>query len=79
MIQGTKTNSQETKNIKKIRNYEGEAIQAIGASGGICTIWKKGIWELILHKKYQHWIQTNLMQISTKEKYSVIHIYAPNH
>lgn len=42
MIQETKTNNQKTKNIKKkIRNYEGEAIQATGASGGICTIWKK--------------------------------------
>jgi len=40
---------------------------------------EKRTWELIKYKKDQHWIQTDLMQISTKEKYSVINIYAPNH
>lgn len=46
MIQETKTNSQETgKMIQKLKNYEGillEATGATGASGGICTPWKKG-------------------------------------
>lgn len=81
MNQETKTNNQETENIykKKIRNYEGEAIQATGVSGGICTTWKKGSWELIKYKKDHHWIQTDLMKINTKERYSVINIYAPNH
>jgi len=54
-------------------------MQAIGASRGICTIWKKGISELIQKKTNQHWIITDLKKISTRERYRVINIYAPNH
>lgn len=80
MIQETKAGNQDTENLKKeFRKYEGEAMKAIGALGGICTISKKGIWELIQKKTYQHWIITDLKKISTRERYRVINIYAPNH
>ena len=80
MIQETKVNNQESENLDKMfRKYEGEAIQATGASGGICTIWRKERWELMGKKAGQHWILTDLRRINTEEKYRVINIYAPNH
>lgn len=40
--------------IQKIRNYDGSALQAIRALGGVCTIWRKGKWELQHQQKAQH-------------------------
>lgn len=80
MIQETKINEQESgKMIQKIRNYEASTLQATRASGGICTLWRKGKWELVHQLKYQHWIKTDLRNKIIDEQYCMINIYAPNH
>ena len=57
MIQDTKLNKQENqKMIQKQKNYEGVALEVIGASGGISTIWDKIKWELMTQKISRHWI-----------------------
>jgi len=35
---------------KNLKNYEGTIVQVIGALGGICTLWKKGKWEMMQQK-----------------------------
>jgi len=80
MIQETKLNKQENqKMIQKLKNYEGVALEATGASGGINTIWDKRKWELMTQKISRHWIQTELRNPITKEQYSIINVYSPNH
>eukprot|EP00253_Pinus_taeda_P003355 PITA_03355 len=47
LLQETKITEQEFKDsMKRNRNYEGLAISAVGASGGIGTIWNKKKWLL---------------------------------
>jgi len=65
--------------IQKLKNYEEVALEATGASGGINTIWDKRKWELMTQKISRHWIRTELRNPNTKEQYSIINVYSPNH
>lgn len=58
------------KMIKKIRCYEGTSIPAVGASGGICTLWKSGKWETVQQLKDQHWIKIDIKNKITR---SILH------
>jgi len=80
MIQETKVGKHENKKmIQKQKYYDGTTLEAIGASGGICTIWNKRKWDLVNQKISTYWIRTDLKNINTKEEYCIINIYSPNH
>eukprot|EP00253_Pinus_taeda_P003539 PITA_03539 len=52
LLQETKISEQELKdNTKKIKNYEGIAINLEGASGGLGTLWNKKKWQLKDYKQ----------------------------
>eukprot|EP00253_Pinus_taeda_P032993 PITA_32993 len=58
LLQETKITDQEFQNsMKRSRNYEGIAMSAMGASGGIGTIWDKSKWKLKDHKQNRWWIR----------------------
>ena len=78
LIQETKLSSQEIDVIiEKSRIYEGLAISATGASGGISTIWKKRKWKLQQHTKIDHWINTKLENLETHRIVSIYNITPP--
>jgi len=65
--------------IQKLRNYDGTVLEGTGASEGICTIWEKIKWELINQKISKKWTRIYLRDINTKELYSLMNVYSPNH
>eukprot|EP00253_Pinus_taeda_P010854 PITA_10854 len=80
LLQETKITEQEFKDsMKRSRNYEGIAISAVGASGGIGTIWNKNRWKLKDLKQNRWWIRLDIQNTILTEEYSIYNVYAPNH
>eukprot|EP00253_Pinus_taeda_P001792 PITA_01792 len=80
LLQETKITEQEFKDsMKRSRSYEGIAISAVGASGGIGTIWNKNRWKLKDFKQNRWWIRLDMQNIILTEDYSIYNVYAPPH
>ena len=48
LLQETKISEQDFQNIvKRNRSFEGKGLSAVGASGGLGTIWDKNKWKLV--------------------------------
>ena len=61
LLQETKITEQEFQNsLKSSRNYEGLAMSANGASGGIGTIWDKNKWKLKDNKQNRWWVRLDM-------------------
>eukprot|EP00253_Pinus_taeda_P009099 PITA_09099 len=80
LLQETKITDQEFQtSMKRSRNYEGIAISAMGASGGIGTIWDKRKWKLKDHRQNRWWIRLDMQSSVTAEEFSIYNVYAPPH
>eukprot|EP00253_Pinus_taeda_P025817 PITA_25817 len=80
LLQETKITEQEFKDsMKKNKNYEGLSISAVGASGGIGTIWNKKKWQLKDYRQNRWWIRTDIQNTTKTEEYSIYNVYAPPH
>eukprot|EP00253_Pinus_taeda_P006269 PITA_06269 len=80
LLQETKITEQEFKeSMKRSRSYEGIAISAAGASGGIGTIWNKNRWKLKDVKQNRWWIRLDIQNTTLTEDYSIYNVYAPPH
>lgn len=80
LLQKTKINEQEFQNsVKRSRSYEGMALSASGASGGIGTIWDKNKWNLKDSRQNRWWLRTDVQNVSKTEEYTIYNVYAPPH
>eukprot|EP00253_Pinus_taeda_P027507 PITA_27507 len=80
LLQETKITEQEFQNsMKRSRNYEGIAMSAVGASGGIGTIWDKNKWKLKDCRQNRWWIRLDMQNTIMTEEYSIYNVYAPPH
>eukprot|EP00253_Pinus_taeda_P031988 PITA_31988 len=80
LLQETKITDQEFQNsMKRSRNYEGIAMSAMGASGGIGTIWDKSKWKLKDYRQNRWWIRLDMQSSITTEEFSIYNVYAPPH
>lgn len=61
LLQETKINEQDFQNyLKNNKTYEGIAVSASGASGGIGTIWDKRKWTLLNQRHSSWWIRSDI-------------------
>eukprot|EP00253_Pinus_taeda_P031914 PITA_31914 len=80
LLQETKIMDQEFQtSMKRSRNYEGIAISAMGASGGIGTIWDKRKWKLKDDMQNRWWTRIDMKSSVTAEDFSIYNVYAPPH
>eukprot|EP00253_Pinus_taeda_P008374 PITA_08374 len=80
LLQETKITEQEFQDsMKRSRSYEGITISAMGASGGIGTIWNKNRWKLKDYRQNRWWIRLDMQNTILTEEYSIYNVYAPPH
>ena len=78
LIQETKITEQELQSsLKKSNIYEGTAVSAAGASGGLGTLWDKKKWKLKDYMQSRWWIRTDIQNIASTEEYTIYNVYAP--
>jgi len=78
LLQETKITDQDFQNnVKRSRSYEGIGLSAVGASGGIGTIWDKSKWKLKDSRQNKWWLRTDMQNISKIEEYTIYNVYAP--
>eukprot|EP00253_Pinus_taeda_P004497 PITA_04497 len=78
-LEKTKGSGEKMKEKSGAYTKQGVATSAVGASGGIGTLWDKNKWELKEQKSYSWWVRTDIRDKATKEEYTIYNIYAPNH
>lgn len=80
LIQETKMFNQDFQTFtKRHKIFAGTTTDSVGASEGIGTLWNKSKWDLTSQKSSNWWVRTDLKYKITKEEYTVLNIYAPNH
>ena len=80
LLQETKITDQDFQNnVKRSRSYEGIGMSAVGASGGIGTIWDKSKWKLKDSRQSKWWLRTDMQNTSKSEEYTIYNVYAPPH
>jgi len=61
------------------RSSQGLANNAIGASGGLCTLWNSSKIDLIHSYLCMHWIFSQLLHRESGQTVSLFNIYVPQH
>ncbi|XP_059070595.1 uncharacterized protein LOC131860228 [Cryptomeria japonica] len=78
MIQETKLNRADMAQFSKnLYQWQMEATDSIGASGGLALLWKKNTITYTGYVKMQHWMAGKVKAINKDTEFIIINVYGP--